>query len=107
MPPMPRSRASRPPTARRAALALVVAATLAASRSHGLAEDDADPATEAARAAVAKAGDPAALGALAARDAPDPWRVADALLVDGKADVAAAFSKAAAARPGVERLGAH
>ena len=53
-------------------------------------------------AAVA-AKDVTALRALAAKDDPDPWLVADELLVRGKADAAAAFAKAAP-RVDVEKL---
>ena len=60
---------------------------------------------QAADAAIAAVGanDDAALKALAARDDPDPWLVAEELLARGAADAAGAFA-AAASRPDVEAL---
>jgi len=67
------------------------------------------PTSEQAADAVlsaAKAKDDAALKALAARDEPDPWLVADELVRRGEFDAADAFAKAAP-RVDVERLPAY
>jgi len=56
--------------------------------------------------AAIEAKDPAALKALAGRDRPDPWLVADLLCAQGKHDEAIAFAKAAPRRD-VEKLPAY
>ncbi len=69
------------------------------------ADPPADPLGARASAVLAAAADPAALGRLAADDDPDPWRVADALLLRREAAAARAFA-AASTRPAFEGLAA-
>lgn len=67
-------------------------------------ESEAQTADKVLAAVAAK--DDAALKALAAKNAPDPWLVADELLRRGEADAAEAFAKAAP-RPDTESLPAY
>jgi tetratricopeptide (TPR) repeat protein len=89
----------------RRATALLVLAVLGAAPLR--AEEPATPqqAAEAVAQAVATK-DEAALQALAAKDDPDPWLVADELLGRGEVDAAAAFAKGAP-RADVEALPAY
>jgi hypothetical protein len=93
--------------ARRAGFATAVLLWLAAPAA---AEPPPAPTTaEAAAKAAAKAveaKDEAGLRALAERDDPDPWMVADAILAGGGKEAAEAFAKAAP-RKDVERLPAY
>jgi tetratricopeptide (TPR) repeat protein len=83
---------------------LVVVAGFASLAS----EARADAVTDSAEKALAafSAGDEAALRALAEKDDPDPWLVADELCARGEHDAAAAFAKAAP-RPDTEKLPAY
>ncbi len=66
--------------------------------------DDADPAAVARKVATAaEEGDSAALAALAARENPDAWLVAEALCAERRFDAAAAFA-AGVRRPGCAAL---
>lgn len=82
-----------------AALLLVLTLGSFASRAAVRAEEAKPPPTaDEAALAVAKAWeakDVEGLKALAARDAPDPWLVADSLLYRGKREAAEAFARAA------------
>ncbi len=57
--------------------------------------------------ALRKGGGVAGLGALAAKDVPDPWLVADELLARGEFEAAEAFARAAPPRKDVDTLPAH
>jgi CHAT domain-containing protein len=85
----------------------IAALLLAGWAARGAAGADAGPdvASVADDAAAADAaGDAARLRELAARDAPDPWRVADRLCRRGAFDAAAHFAAAARLRPDVAAL---
>jgi tetratricopeptide (TPR) repeat protein len=85
----------------RIAVAALVSVLLAAGRASAAPDPPASPppppTAEAAAAAVVRAWrekDEARVRTLAARDDPDPWAVADALLVSGAREAAEAFAKA-------------
>ncbi len=94
---------------RRLVVFALVALLSASQQAQDKAKQDAKPradtpeqAADKVLAAV-KAKDPKALKALAARDKPDPWRVADEMCYRGEHEAAEAFAKAAP-RKDVEKL---